>query len=187
MASILHLGAGAVCGAAYARATDSEEPAKAIAGGALLALSPDLDLLTLYLGGLGTPLEHRVMTHALPFAVVVGPLLGLIHSKGWNRVLAGLLATVALVSHGLLDALSTSEPGPQLLWPFLPEPLTFSWRPIPGLESFQDYFLVTGLPVLLWEAAMSLPLVAVALWLVFPAVGARALLPTRRSESTSGD
>ena len=166
MASIAHLAAGAVCGAAYARATSSK-PSHAVAVFAVVALSPDLDFLALNFpeGSAGTPLEHRVMTHSLAFALVAGALLGgAMTSRG--RRLHGVVWTVlALASHGVLDALTDNGPGPRLLWPFSRSPVQFAWHPLPGTEFFQEYFTPAAIPVVSAELLWSLPMLLLAWWI----------------------
>lgn len=166
MASIAHLAAGAVCGAAYARAT-SAKPAHAIAVFALVALSPDLDFLALNLphGSEGTPLEHRVMSHSLAFALLAGALLGGTVAPQGRRLHAVLWTTVALTSHGVLDALTNNGPGPQLLWPFSRSPIQFAWHPLPGTQFFQEYFSAAAIPVVSVELLWSLPLLLLAWWI----------------------
>ena len=168
MASLTHLAAGAVCGAVYARVTRTE-PAHAIVAYSLVALAPDLDIVAAQLGARATPLDHRVMTHALPFAVGIGAAIGAVWKDRSRRLLVGVLTAAALASHGLLDALTSGSLGPQLLWPFSTAPVGFAWRPIPGAESFQQYFLLSGVPVLRSEALLSAPLLGLAgLILVWP-------------------
>jgi len=160
MASITHLAAGTLCGAIYSRKTDAE-PISSMAVFAALALSPDLDFLAARFGSDGTPLEHRVMTHALPFALVIGAAIGW---GGRRRRVAGVLGALALASHGLLDAMTNNAPAPQLLWPFLRVPIQLPWHPIPGTQSYQEYFTLAGVHVVLSEALVCLPFVLAIVW-----------------------
>lgn len=164
MASVAHLAAGAVCGAAYARATDTKATV-AVPAFAALALAPDLDFFAMSLDPAGTPLEHRAMTHALPFAGVAAVALAAVVPSGGRRALVGLLCFVAIASHGVLDAMTSIGNGPRLFWPFLDAPIHAAWRPIPGTSSFQDYFSTAGWPVMTKEALMCTPLL-VATWLL---------------------
>jgi membrane-bound metal-dependent hydrolase YbcI (DUF457 family) len=186
MASIAHLAAGAACGAAYARAT-STEPAHAIAAGALMALSPDLDFFAAPFGAQGTPLEHRVMTHSLVFALLVGAALGAIWGARGHRWLGAVTGVATLSSHGIMDAMTTSTPGPQLLWPFLSAPIRFGWRPIPGTHSFQDYFTTAGLPVLSAEAIVCIPLLVLTAWLTLSGGGLSRTVGRVSSDPDSAD
>lgn len=165
MASISHLAAGALCGAVYARKTDSH-PLPTMAAFAFLGLSPDLDFFGLEAGLSGTFLGHRAMTHSFTFALVVGGLLGVSIAKPANRKVASILCTLALASHGLLDAMAQSEPGPQLFWPFSSTPLVAMWRPIPALQAYRDYFTSLAIPVFIGEALWCIPLIAAIAWVL---------------------
>lgn len=174
MASVAHLAAGALCGALYARKTDTN-PAVAVPAFAALALAPDLDFFALLADPAGTPLEHRAMTHALPFAAVAGGLLGATVVARGQRVLAAALCAAALASHGLLDAFTNNGPGPRLLWPFSDAHIRFPWHPIPGTQSFQEYFTLGGVPVMATEALVCAPLwAAIAVLLLRPRPDHRA-------------
>lgn len=177
MASVSHLAAGALCGAIYARRTGAK-PLPTIAKFAFLGLSPDLDFIALELGSDGTFLEHRVMTHSLPFALVVGMLLGRL-APGPHRSLAGALCIAALASHGLLDAMTANGPGPQLLWPLSTAATQFAWHPIPGTQFYQEYFTSAAIPVFAGEALMCLPFLLATAWFLLrpPAPGAAAEPP----------
>ncbi len=166
MASISHLAAGALCGAIYAHQT-STPPLPAIARFAFLGLSPDLDFIALELGSDGTFLEHRVMTHSLPFALAVGLAIGALAGPRPFKRLTSALRVAALASHGLLDAMTANGPGPQLLWPFATLPIQFAWHPIPGTQSYQEYFTAAAIPVVSVEALMSIPFLAAAAWVLF--------------------
>lgn len=142
---------------------------------AALALSPDLDFITMEMGLGDTPLDHRVLTHSFAFALVMGSLIGLLAHRGM-RLLGSSLFVLALASHGILDAMAQSEPGPQLFWPFLKEPIVAFWRPIPGTDFYQTYFTPEAIPIFVGELAVSLPLLAAAGWVLMrrPRAAARS-------------
>lgn len=172
MASIGHLATGALIGAVYARATDSR-PLPAMAAFAALALAPDLDLLAIPFSPRGTPLGHRVMTHALPFAAVASVVVALAMGKRPHRLLLGVLSFLAVASHGVLDAFTRHGQGPALWWPITNARYAFPWQPIRGSESFAGYFTGQAIPTVLDEAIMFLPVVALTV-----------LILTRRSRSS---
>jgi inner membrane protein len=90
---------------------------RAVVWGALIGVSPDLDITLSATGPMGEWLYHRGPTHALWIAPVIGPLLGwgLWRWKGGRlRDWIGL-ALVALVTHPLLDIFTSY--GTQLLSP----------------------------------------------------------------------
>lgn len=165
MASIAHLAAGALCGAVYARRA-AVRPAKPVVAFAALALAPDLDFIALELGSAGTPLDHRVLTHSLTFAIVVGLATGAWLAPASRRAGAAALCIVALASHGILDALTANQPGPRLLWPFSARPIQFAWHPIPGTRRYQEYFDPAVAPIVAGEALLSLPLLVLLAWML---------------------
>lgn len=104
--------------------------AKAAAWGAALGTLPDLDVVVSpFVSPVAALYIHRGLTHGLLFGLVVGPLVGLglarLHRKegvGWTRW--ALLATLALVTHPLLDSLTVY--GTQLLNPFTDLPVSLA-------------------------------------------------------------
>lgn len=93
---------------------------RALAVGAAVAVAPDLDIpVSGAFGPLGLWLHHRAITHSLPFAAVVGPLLGWLIWRGLGRAGRKLpwmgLCTAALLSHAFLDL--TNHYGTLLLAP----------------------------------------------------------------------
>jgi inner membrane protein len=129
---------------------------------AALAAAPDLDLLAIPFDPVGTPLQHRVISHALPFAAVVGVVVALAMGKRPYRLLLGGLAFLAMASHGVLDVFTRHGAGPALWWPITDARYASSWQPIRGSESFQGYFNWQAIPILLSEGMMFLPVVALA-------------------------
>jgi len=106
---------GASCGQAlYGRVLGRD----AIVWGAVVGMSPDLDVALNATGPMGEWLWHRGFTHALWFGLVLGPVLGwlLWRWKGGRATDWIGLAVVALVTHPLLDVFTTY--GTQLLAPF---------------------------------------------------------------------
>ena len=105
--------------------------------GALLGVSPDLDVIGFrfdvpYASFFG----HRGFFHS-PFllllvalAITLAARLKWPHDKRAALVL-GAMSFLALLSHPLLDALTTGGEGVMLRFPFSSEREFFSWRPIP--------------------------------------------------------
>jgi inner membrane protein len=127
---------------------------------AALAAAPDLDLLAIPFDPVGTPLQHRVMSHALPFAAVVSVVIALALGKRPYRLLMGVLAFLAITSHGVLDAFTRHGAGPALWWPITDARYASSWQPIRGSESFEGYFNLQAIPTFLTEGMIFLPVVA---------------------------
>jgi inner membrane protein len=106
---------GATCGqAVYGRALGR----RAVVWGAVIGMSPDLDVVMNATGPMGEWLWHRGFTHALWFGPVLGPALGWLLWRwqgGRLRDWIGL-AILALFTHPLLDVFTSY--GTQLLAPF---------------------------------------------------------------------
>jgi membrane-bound metal-dependent hydrolase YbcI (DUF457 family) len=87
-----------------------------IAFAACLAVLPDLDFLLVWLLHFDRD-WHRGFTHSIAFALGCGGLMA-ITAWGRHRTRQVVLCTLALASHGLVDALTTIDGrGVQLLWP----------------------------------------------------------------------
>jgi inner membrane protein len=98
---------------------------RALVWGALVGMSPDLDVLANPASPMAEWLWHRGPTHALVFGPAVGPAIGWLLWKrkgGRLRDWVGL-CVVALVTHPLLDAFTTY--GTQLFWPFSRQRVAF--------------------------------------------------------------
>jgi inner membrane protein len=105
-----------------------------------------------------TPLGHRVLTHSLAFAVVAGTAIAVVVAPAARRAMACALCVAALASHGLLDAFTSSGPGPRLLWPFDSAPIQFAWHPLPATRYYQEYFTAAAFRVFAAEALWNVPL-----------------------------
>ena len=184
MASIAHLAAGAACGAVYARKTGTR-PLPTIAAFSALALAPDLDLFALPFRPSGTPLEHRVMTHSLPFAVGAG--VAAVAVGTWVRnshaMALGMLVALALASHGILDSMTAVGHAPRILWPFTWQRFAMPWQPLPGVASFQGYFSLSAVRVFVAEGLWSAPFLATVVWALRKSGGAS---PTRVAHGREG-
>lgn len=91
---------------------------RALVWGAVVGMSPDLDVVMNATGPMAEWIWHRGPTHSLWFGPVVGPLVGwlLWRWKGERRRDWIGLAVVSLFTHPLLDVFTTY--GTQLLAPF---------------------------------------------------------------------
>ena len=101
----------------------------------VLAVAPDLD--TAFHGTIPYAhfLGHRGFVHSPFFAILVAVILSfLIYSVSRNlgfRAFLGIVAafTLALTSHGVLDAMTDAGLGVMLLYPLSEERIFFAWRP----------------------------------------------------------
>jgi membrane-bound metal-dependent hydrolase YbcI (DUF457 family) len=96
--------------------SDTERRNRLIAFAACLAVLPDLDFLFVWLLDFDRD-WHRGFTHSIGFALCCGGLMA-ITAWGRHRTRQVAVCTLTLLSHGLLDALTTvNGRGVQLLWP----------------------------------------------------------------------
>jgi membrane-bound metal-dependent hydrolase YbcI (DUF457 family) len=85
---------------------------------ACLTLLPDFDFLLVWVLDFDRS-WHRGFTHSIAFALAFGFLMAALW--GIRRVREVVACTLALMSHGLLDTLTTIDgQGVELLWPFSP-------------------------------------------------------------------
>ncbi|MDF0606531.1 metal-dependent hydrolase [Neisseriaceae bacterium TC5R-5] len=105
---------------------------------ALLAMLPDLDLLTLKLGiAYTSPWGHRGFSHSIAFAVAAAAMAALLSRQLWQRLgfslaTAWLLLSLVILSHPLLDMFTDASYGPAWLLPWGKERYLADWRPITG-------------------------------------------------------
>lgn len=94
---------------------------RALAAGAIIALSPDADVVVGWFGGpFATWLHHRGLTHSIFWAAIVGPVVGWalwrLQRRRPDELAAWIgLAVAALLTHPLLDLIT--HYGTQLLAP----------------------------------------------------------------------
>lgn len=108
-------------------------PPRLLLTGLALAMLPDADVLSFKLGvAYGNAFGHRGFTHSLLFAFAV-PLLCIIVVRRNFR--AGVLRcwlflTISLLSHSLLDSITTGGKGVGWLWPWSDERFFTPWQVI---------------------------------------------------------
>lgn len=146
----------ALLGAATAElVAGSKLRGRALGWGAVIGMSPDLDVLLSPLrDGYGQWLYHRGTTHSLWFGFVVGPVLGWLLWRwrdlgrvdtlpGWIR-----LSIIALVTHPLLDGFTPY--GTQFFAPFLRD--RFAWNGVAIVDPFYSVMLGTGVLIAAWRS-----------------------------------
>lgn len=135
--------------------------------GAACAVVPDLDVLSSLLGIDHHPLlGHRALSHSPCFAVVFAAAVTWLAFREdcWDglRGRIWLYLSVAMVSHGLLDALTSYGQGVTLLAPFSLHRIKLPWHPITG----------TGWGFGVWWGHRALALFKVEfVWIWLPATG----------------
>lgn len=177
----------ALVGAAMAQAApEGISKPKAALVLSILAAAPDLDIIGYHLGVMfGETLGHRGLTHSLLVALVVGVTAGVAcwwKGRTISALYFGVLAFVAVASHGLLDAGTTGGPGVGLLLPFDAQRFFFDWRPIEVCAINPSRFIGSVTRVLASEALwVWLPLAAMSA----AYQSARLILRGRRSDCGS--
>jgi inner membrane protein len=174
MASFGHLAVGLLAGRLHGGAENATRP-RASAGTMLafaaLAVLPDADVVVV---ACGIPDEgaggHRGASHSLLLAVTIGLTSALIARRfGWPVVRTAVAATLAVASHGVLDAIGEGGRGIPLLWPLSDERFMSPWRVLPDAPRGLKMLSRHGLFDLAIEFVVFFPLTAFALW---PARGA---------------
>lgn len=129
--------------------------------GAFFAISPDFDFFLVWL--LPQNWEwHRSLTHSIFFALAVTGLMFI--GTGFSRIRIVLACGTALLSHGLLDFLTTKQGGGvELLHPFSDERLKLG---IVGISEFGEGFYITELiKSSLIELIIFVPIFFAVLWI----------------------
>jgi inner membrane protein len=166
MASIGHVAVGLALG----RLEGGGRPLKRLLGGmalfSALALLPDADVVSFKLGiPYAAPWGHRGASHSLVVAAGVALVAaGVARALGARAGRMGVLAFLAVASHGLLDALTDGGLGAALLWPFSHARLFAPVRPLPVAPIGTGMLSARGLYVVVVECVCFLPLWAYALW-----------------------
>lgn len=133
----------------------------------LLALSPDADVVGFRLGvAYADAWGHRGASHSIVFAVGLGLLLAWPTARVLRRPLfpTAVAVVAALVSHGLLDALTDGGLGPALLWPFSEQRWFSPWQPLPVAPIGRGFLSMRGLHCVFAELAMLGPVLLAAMF-----------------------
>jgi inner membrane protein len=130
-----------------------------------LSMLPDMDVIGFSLGvAYGDEWGHRGATHSLVFAGAVAGALGLsVRALKPRALRTWAIATVVLVSHGLLDTLTTGGLGCALLWPFDLTRYFAPWRPIPVAPIGLSFLSPSGLFIATIEIVLFAPVFVYAL------------------------
>ncbi len=163
MASVGHIAVGMAAARIY---RDGRVPGwSSMAAWSALSLLPDVDVIGFALGvDYGDPWGHRGATHSLTMSVALGLTIGL--SAHWFKrraIRTGLVASMVLASHGVLDTMTDGGLGSALFWPFSLTRYFAPWRPIPVAPIGLDYFSPYGVIVALIELVLFSPLMVFAL------------------------
>lgn len=129
-------------------------PPRLLLAGVAIAMLPDADVLAFKLGvAYGHVFGHRGFTHSLLFAFALPTLAMLFHRQlraSATTVWSFLL--VSLLSHSLLDSLTTGGKGVGWLWPWRDERFFAPWQVIRVAPfKLEAYLTARGEAVILSE------------------------------------
>lgn len=166
MASIGHVAVGMALGGYERGASSVGRLAASMGFFSALAMLPDADVIAfVFRIPYSAPWGHRGATHSLVFAALVAlGIAVLARAFRFPPLRVGLLAFIALGSHGLLDALTDGGLGAALLWPFSNERFFSPVRPLPVAPIGAGMLSPRGLYVVAVEFIAFLPFWAYALW-----------------------
>ena len=120
--------------------------------GVLVALLPDLDFIFTWFLNLSSD-WHRGFSHSIVFAYLFG--WGASRLLGRRDFRSVLVIGTAAATHGILDALTSTKGGVELLWPFFSERFASGLFEYPDVLdvrfSFQDDLLLIRGPLRLIE------------------------------------
>ena len=165
MASVGHIAVG-MAASRIANGVRSTPTGGAMLFWSALSMLPDADVIGFPLGvRYADEWGHRGATHSFVFALAVGCAIGVLAPRFRAPALrTAVIASLVLVSHGLLDTLTDGGLGCALWWPFDRTRYFAPWRPIPvapiGLRFLSPY----GLSVAATELVVFAPLFIYALW-----------------------
>jgi inner membrane protein len=169
MASFGHVAVGLLAGRLHGGgAGATEKPcswATFVAFGALAVL-PDADVLMVACGASDFGwLGHRGISHSFTAALAIGLAVALASRRlGWPLVRTAIAATLAVASHGVLDAFAQGGRGLPLLWPLTHARFHAPWRLIPDAPRGLHLFSQVGLAEIAFEFVLFLPITLYALW-----------------------
>ena len=164
MASLGHIVVGMAAARVQSREAASRGALWPMLFWAALSFLPDADVIGF---GLGIRYEdawgHRGATHSLLFSAALGVLTGAIAPRfGRPSVRTGIMATLVVASHALLDTLTDGGLGCALFWPFDLTRYFAPWRPLPVSPIGLGYLSPYGLYVAATELAVFAPLLVYA-------------------------
>jgi inner membrane protein len=127
---------------------------------------PDADVLAFKFGiPYAHPFGHRGASHSIAFALMCGVVAWLVaRSRGGGAGRWGLVVGLTVLTHPLLDMLTTGGLGVALWWPLSDDRVFFPWRVIPVAPIGWGMLSPRGLYVVMAELGPSIPLVLWALW-----------------------
>jgi inner membrane protein len=133
MASLGHIAVGIAASRVYRRERTARAPFLSLLFWSALSFLPDADVIGFRFGvAYSAEWGHRGATQSLAFAIALGALIAAV-APLFRRpsIRTGVIATLVVASHSLLDTLTNGGLGIALFWPFDPTRYFAPWRPIP--------------------------------------------------------
>ena len=170
MASFGHLAVGLLAGRLHDEGrTPHARPRNRVAtlvGFGLLGVLPDADVLGLLMGvGENSVAGHRGISHSLVTAVALAVAGGLVARRyGWSGLRTAIAVTLAIGSHGVLDAFGQGGRAIPLFWPLSDHRFMAPWRCLPDAPRGLQFISRQGLCGAALEFLYFFPITAYALW-----------------------
>jgi inner membrane protein len=160
MASLGHIAVGMGAARLYPEHDQVARPSlRAMLFWAALSFLPDADVIGFAFGvQYGDEWGHRGASHSFVFAAALGAAIGLLaRLAGRPALRTGVMATLVLASHPLLDIFTDGGLGCALLWPFDLTRYFAPWRPIPVSPIGLGYLSPYGMYVAATEVVLFAP------------------------------
>ena len=137
--------------------------------GMFASVLPDFDTIGLKFGVVyGSQWGHRGFSHSITMALLIGLLCAIFlhHQLHTTRLKAFVFVSLSMLSHALLDMLTSGGMGVAILWPLDNVRYFFDYRPIlvspiggrfftaRGLKTMISEFYIVWLPALVWMVAL---------------------------------
>ena len=131
-----------------------------------MSMLPDADVVAFVVGiPYAHAFGHRGASHSIVFAVACGLLVAVVaRMRGADALRWGAGLGLVVLSHPLLDMLTTGGLGVALWWPLSDARIFAPWRVIPVAPIGLGMLSPRGLMVILAELAPSVPMLLYALW-----------------------
>jgi inner membrane protein len=159
MASFGHIAVGIAAARLYPEEERQRLPLGAMLFWAALSFLPDADVI-----GFGFGVQyadewgHRGATHSFAFAAILGTVVGLAAPRFQRPALrTGVMATLVVASHALLDIFTNGGLGCALFWPFDTMRYFAPWRPLPVSPIGLGYLSPYGMYVAATEIVLFAP------------------------------
>ena len=134
--------------------------------GMLASILPDFDTIGFKFGvAYASQFGHRGFSHSIFMAFCVGLCAMLAHRQlNTSRITAFWFVGLSMLSHGLLDMLTTSSMGVAILWPYNDVRYFFDYRPILASPIGSRFFTARGVQTLI--SGLNMVFVPALVWML---------------------